>query len=231
MSSHTIRAYTVDLEHWLEYLNKSSQINNLIQLDSDLKPSHLRTYLAALFDTHERSSLSRRLSAIRTFLRYLRNEGRIKKDIGKLVPTPKSSKPLPRFLKIEDILELLKSPDCSKFLGKRDRALIEILYGCGLRVSEVVGLNLRDVDFAGGWLRVMGKGSKERFVPLGKPAKIALEVYLNALKDSSMNSPLIVNYKGSRLSTRSVARILTRNLMRKFQLDRLWLLIVRFFQK
>src|SRR6185312_15504492 len=109
-----------------------------------------RSYLSELYDSHEKSSLCRRLSAIRSFLKYLRLHGLTERDIGVLVPTPKTKKTLPEFLKIEEMSELIEAPDATTRLGRRDRAIFEVLYGCGLRVSEAVGLDLGDVDFDGG---------------------------------------------------------------------------------
>jgi integrase/recombinase XerC len=140
-----------------------------------------------------------------------------------LVPSPKAESKLPRFLKIEEMQELVEAPDLSTWLGKRDRALFELLYGSGLRVSEGVGLSLKDLDLANGWVRVLGKGSKERTVPFGSAAREAIENYLAARpalsqgpleSQGSDNPPLFVNYQGTRLTSRSVARILAKHLVR-----------------
>jgi integrase/recombinase XerC len=142
----------------------------------------------------------------------------VDRDIGILIPTPKTKKTLPQFLKIEEAIELVESPDLTRKLGRRDRALFEILYGSGLRVSEAVSLNIGDLELSRGWLTVMGKGSKERTVPFGKPARVALQAYL-ADRDVSPGSsdgelPLFVNCYGTRLTARSVGRILNKHLVR-----------------
>jgi integrase/recombinase XerC len=209
-SPHTLRAYENDLAHWLEDL-KARDIHTLRTLES-LEPLHVRSYLSHLYDTHERGSICRRLSAIRSFLRFLRHQGWLGRDIGVLVPTPKSNRPLPKFLKIEEMQELIQAPDLSTILGRRDRALFELMYGCGLRVSEAVGLNWSDVDLQNGWVKVFGKGSKERLVPFGPPARAALESVLADRADGGQ--PIFVNYQGGRLTSRSVARVLTRHLVR-----------------
>lgn len=208
LSPETIRAYRNDLSDWHKSLEKN-EISGLQEMNSRLKATHIRTYLNGLFQTHQRSSLSRRLSAIRSFLRFARARGWISRDMGALVPSPRAERELPRFLSVEEMRELVEAPDLSTRLGVRDRALFEVLYGCGLRVSEVVGLNWQDVDLKNGWLRVMGKGSKERMAPLGGPAREALA----ALPDQEPG-PLFKNAQGTRLSSRSVARILVKHLVR-----------------
>jgi integrase/recombinase XerC len=203
-SSHTLRAYEGDLRHWLDALGDFPL--------AKLEPGVLRSYLSGLYDSHERSSLCRKLAAIRSFLRYLRNEGRIRMNPGLLVPTPKAKRKLPRFLKVEEMEEVIRAPDLTTRLGRRDRALLELLYASGLRVSEAVGLDLKDLDLKKGWVRVLGKGSKERMVPFGPPAAEALEAYLE--DRAARSGALFLNYQGSRLTSRSVARILAKNLLK-----------------
>jgi integrase/recombinase XerC len=213
-SPHTLRAYETDLAHWIQKMMKNEGFIQLQDLSESLTPLHLRSYLSELYDTHERSSLCRRLSAIRSFLKYLRKREYIQRDVGVLVPTPKVQSPLPKFLKIEETLELIHAPDTSTFLGCRDRALFEVLYGCGLRVGEAVSLNIRDVHLKKRWLKTLGKGSKERMLPFGEPAQSALKVYLDRRPSYREEDPLFVNFKGTRLSARSVARILNKHLVR-----------------
>jgi len=121
---------------------------------------------------------------------------------------------LPEFLKIEEAKELIDAPDISTILGRRDRAIFEVIYGCGLRVSEAVGLNRGDIDFASSWIKVFGKGSKERTVPIGPPACAAIEAMLADRAGLRGNSPLFVNFRGTRLTSRSVARMLEKHLLR-----------------
>jgi integrase/recombinase XerC len=207
-SPHTLRAYETDLGHWLADLKG-------LPLDR-LDPARLRGYLSSLYDSHERSSLCRRLAAIRSFLKFLRAEGKIATNIALLVPTPKAKQKLPRFLKIEEIQEVIEAPDLSNPLGRRDRAILELMYASGLRVAETVGLNLGDLDVNQGWVKVLGKGSKERMVPFGPPAAEALKAYLadREMFARSEEKALFLNYQGTRLTSRSVARLLARNLVR-----------------
>ncbi|MGK5087295.1 tyrosine-type recombinase/integrase [Bdellovibrionota bacterium FG-2] len=218
-SPQTVRAYTQDLDHWAKGLKTQYAIEDLAALQRELTPAKLRSYLSTLYDSHKRSSICRKLSSIRSFLRYARKEGWVSQDVGVLVPTPKCERELPRFLKIEEMQELIEAPDLATRLGRRDRALFEVIYGCGLRVSEAVDLNWSHVDLNKGWVLVRGKGDKERMVPLGTPAIDALKAHQQDREawgalGSLGSSPLFVNYKGGRLSTRSVGRILNRNLVR-----------------
>jgi integrase/recombinase XerC len=215
LSSETIRAYTNDLIQFGNYL-VSKGFDSLESLERDLTPSTLRMFLSLELDNHAHSSVARRLSSIRGWLRYLRREGRMKRDIGSVVPSPKMKRPLPQFLRIDEMEELLESPDLSTWFGKRDRALLETLYGAGLRVSEGVGLNWGDVNLESGWVKVMGKGSVERFAPLGSKAVQYLKLYQDSLtsRQRTPDQPVFLNYQGGRLTTRSVARILAKHLVR-----------------
>lgn len=218
LSPHTLRAYSSDLRDWLDDLVDRQGFSTLADLDRGLEPGHLRAYLADRVERLERSSLGRRLSAIRSFLRHLRVEGRLSRDVGVLIPSPKVKAKLPRFLKIEEMRELIEAPDTATTLGKRDRALFELIYGCGLRVSEAVGLDWEGLDLEGGWARVLGKGSKERRVPFGESASDALRVYRASREASGepagAQDPVFTNCLGTRLTSRSVARILNRHLVR-----------------
>ena len=215
-SYQTIRAYRSDLSHFSAEIATKAGISSIDEMDQRFGGQQLRSYLAGLYDSHERSSICRKLAAIRSFLRYLQAKHLIKRDVGALVPSPKAKKALPKFLKIEETFTLLESPDLTCLLGLRDRAILEVLYGCGLRVSEASGLLAVDLDLDRGWVRVFGMGSKERYVPLGGPAKNAIANYLQHRKERgeaiSDSSPVFTNYRGTRLSTRSIARMLEKYL-------------------
>ena len=212
-SPHTVRAYSTDLELWIRDLDEQG-IKTFRDLDTRLHPRNLRAYLAKAGDQLERVSLARRLSAIRGYLRFLRQTRKIETDAGRLVPSPKLEKKLPRFIRVEEADELLGAPDLEHRLGRRDRAILELLYGCGLRVSELVSLNRSDIDLKEGWVKVFGKGQKERIVPFGSPARKAVEAMLDDRLEFGASSPLFLNYQGSRLTARSVARMLARQLVR-----------------
>jgi len=185
----------------------------MAELDARFEPVRLRGYLASLNDALERSSVCRHLSAIRGFLKHARLRGWLARDIGTLVPTPRAPRTLPKFLKIEEVRDLIAAPDPSTDRGRRDRALFEVIYGAGLRVSEAVGLDVGDLDLGTGWVRVRGKGGKERQVPLGSPAVSAVREYLaGGPEHPSEQGPLFRNPGRGRLTSRSVARILQRHL-------------------
>ena len=145
-------------------------------------------------------------------------EGVVESNPAKIVATPRKEKKLPKHLSIEDAIRFIETPDTATDFGKRDRAIIELLYATGVRVSELVGLNLRDVDFKNKLLRVFGKRRKERIVPFGDPAAKALKDYLAVREKFLMNAPvtkrdaqpLILNYQGTRMSPRSVGRLIEK---------------------
>ncbi|MBC7385067.1 MAG: tyrosine recombinase XerC [Cryobacterium sp.] len=212
LANHTLRAYRSDLSEW-QCVMEEAGFGTVDDLDAGLKPQHIRSYLARKTESHERSSLCRKLSVVRGFLKFGRNEKWLTRNIGALVPSPKQNRSLPEFLKIEEVSELIGAPDVSTQLGRRDKAIFELIYGAGLRVSEAVGLDVGGVNFSSGWVSVLGKGSKERNVPIGTSAIRALEAMLSD-REGKTHEPLFVNYRGTRLTSRSVARILAKHLIR-----------------
>ncbi len=161
-----------------------------------------------------KTSLNRHLSALRAFYRYLMTEGCMDQNPARGVASLKRDQALPHFLYYREMEALLAAPDTSKLLGQRDRAILEIAYGGGLRVSELVGANVGDVDVNIGFIRVMGKGKKERLVPMAQPALQALNDYLRKRAGAGFSiakdSPLFLNHRGGRLSDRSVRDILNK---------------------
>ena len=214
LSLHTLRAYRNDLEHWLSDLTAQLGWVTVDDLTKKFNPTIFRSYLSSLHETHEKSSICRRLSAIRSFCRFMKIQGWIGKNISLLIPHPKTQVHLPTFLGVDEMEALLVAPDSSTLLGKRDRALMELMYGAGIRVAETVGLNCSDLDWPRGWVRVFGKGSRERTCPFGSSAALALKEYLSARGHLGPDDPLFVNFQKSRLSARSVGRILAKQLVR-----------------
>ncbi len=178
-SAHTVRAYESDLSQYLAFL--ASHVNRrVIDLRaSDLDHLGARAFLGELHRSgHSKSSAARKLSAIRAFGRYLRREGVLESDPAALVGTPKREQRIPSHLAIDEISKLLEQPDTSSPLGRRDRGILELFYASGLRLSELVGLDLDDVNLSGRVVRVLGKGRKERIVPFNQSTAGALRAWL-----------------------------------------------------
>lgn len=225
VSVHTLRNYESDLLQFFEYLapvDPHSKSQESRQAEPDLKQiDHLtiREWLAALHtDKKKKTSIARKLAALRTFFQFLVREGVIELNPAKLVATPRKEKKLPVHLSIEDAVRFIETPDTETDFGKRDRAILELLYATGVRVSELVQLDLRDIDFKNKLLRVFGKRRKERIVPFGDPAARALQDYLDIRERFLMHAPatkrdsqpLILNYQGTRMTTRSVGRLVEK---------------------
>jgi integrase/recombinase XerC len=248
-SPHTVRAYDSDLSQFIAHAAAGAGIKRGELTPAQLDRSAIRRYLAELHAMGQtRASSARKLAAVRTFLRYLRREGIIEDDPGALVATPKRDVRMPAHLSEQEIVAIIAAAPDTTPLGRRDRAILELFYASGLRLSELVGLDLDDVNLSGRMSRVRGKGGKERLVPFNTSAAKAIRAYLNdreALvrgqdgqdgrerqdgqdgperqdrtgRRSSPSSPsrparqrnaLFVNYRGGRLSVRSVDRLVRR---------------------
>lgn len=207
-SQETLRAYENDLMQWLLLCSKQNILNV-----NDLTITAVRRFSVLLYETHEASSIARKMSSIRSFLKFLRRREWIHQDLAPLVVIPRIEKKLPRFLKIEEVLSLLRSIPNETLMDFRDRALIETMYGCGLRVSEVSSLDEEQFSVRPGWLRIKGKGKKERFVPVNAITTQAIQAYIekkNETHSESNHAALFCNFAGGRLSERSIARILAK---------------------
>jgi integrase/recombinase XerC len=209
-SNYTVRNYTHDLLDFFSYL-KSKKISSLNEVDKQI----LRGYLSHLMkEGFARVSISRKLSAIRSFYRYLLREELVATSPIADTSSPKLDKRLPKFLTPEEAVRLLEAPDSSTALGQRDRALMELLYASGLRVSELVSLDLEQINLDTNEIRVWGKGAKERMVLMGKPAAAALASYLSQgrprLLGKKKSYALFLNRDGGRLTERSIQRILRK---------------------
>jgi len=220
-SAHTVRAYESDLSQYLAFL--ATHVNRRV---SELTPEHLdhlgaRAFIADLNKRgNSKASAARKLSAIRAFGRYLRREGVLEGDPAALVGTPRRETRIPNHLAVDEMTALLTAPDTSGPLGRRDQAILELFYASGLRLSELVGLDLDDVNVSGRVVRVLGKGRKERIVPFNPTAAAALKAWMadreafpqpqRAVKSRRQKEPLFLNYRGGRLSTRSVDKLVRR---------------------
>jgi len=200
-SSHTILNYRIDIEEFLRFINDKS----LDQVDYYL----LRKFLAHLRSKqHRPRTLSRKLSALRSFFRFLFRENLIKSNPADLLMSPKLDKTLPKFLSEEEMVRFIEAPPKNTEMGRRDRAILETLYSTGIRVSELVCLNVNHVDLISNIAKVMGKGKKERIVPIGNKALEAIRDYLNCRKKKE--NALFLNRSGTRLSDRSIRNIVNK---------------------
>jgi integrase/recombinase XerC len=221
MSPHTLRNYSSDLEQFREYLFK-------IEKRDDIDPKEIdrltiREWMASLHGDHKKTSVARKLASLRTFFQFLIREGVLETNPAKLVATPRIERKLPNHLSMEDAVRFIETPDINTDLGRRDRAIIEFLYATGIRVGELVNIDLRDVDFREKLVRVTGKRKKQRIVPFGEPALQALLLYLEKTRPVFfLNAPLaereeqavFLNYQGTRITTRSVGRMIDKYIKR-----------------
>lgn len=204
-SAHTITNYTVDLDAFRDFIGE----RDLTTLDH----LALRRYLAELrTKNYAKRTVARKLASLRSLFRFLYREGHIKKNPITAISTPKLDKKLPIFLDVAKVDRLLQSPPSDTVAGLRDRALLETLYSTGIRVSELVGLDVDDVDFISGVVKVLGKGSKERIVPIGEPALKAIRGYLDmGNKERRLDKEAVfMNKSGRRLTDRSVRRVINK---------------------
>jgi integrase/recombinase XerC len=222
-SDQTIRAYRKDLEAFFSFIAQSQAAGGghkksaLTVSPSQIDGIRIRSYLGFLHRQYKKTTIARKLSAIRSFFRFLVKRGLISENPAELVLTPKQDKTIPVYLAVDEMFRLLDSIQTDTLLGLRNRAIFETLYSSGIRVSELAGMNYADVDFAGAVVRVLGKGNKQRIIPIGQKALEAIKAYreqldrqigAEALKDGA----LFLNKYNKRLTVRSIARIL-RNLV------------------
>jgi len=219
VSPHTLRNYLSDLAQFHGFLRERELcLDSAGQVDVRKVDIHIvRAFLAALTRDRKKSSVGRKLAALKGFFRYLIAQKQIEKDPLLLIHSPKQEKPLPTFLSVDDAFQLLGGIKIKTGLDVRDLAVLEVFYSTGIRVSELVGLNWADIDIHLGIIRVIGKGSKERIVPIGKVALEALEKNSQELR-KKWNLPckgqtaVFLNNRGERITTRSVARIVEKHL-------------------
>jgi len=220
-SPHTVAAYESDLSQFIAFAGEQTGRRHALQ------PKHLsleviRGYLGELYHQGQaRTSVARKVSALRTFTRYLRREGFIDADPAVLAVAPKREQKVPAHLSVDEMTQLLETPDMSSPLGRRDRAILELFYASGIRLSELVALDLEDVDLSGRMIRVMGKGRKERIVPFNKSTEKNLRKWYSdrslltrseerRRRTREQGSPLFVNARGGRLTGRSIQRLVAK---------------------
>ena len=203
-SPHTIRSYRADLQEFLLFFKKRNQ-NDLRYFTS----ANIRSFLAALQTQHQpaRNTVLRKIASLRSFASFLLEQGQLERNPFKLLPAPKRERILPKFLSVEETERLLDTAAHSKHFAARDKALFELMYSSGLRRSEVTGLRVKDIDFFNGIVKVFGKGSKERLVPVTDAALDALKTYLACRKNPQPDDALFLNKNGKPLSGDGLAYI------------------------
>ena len=225
-SSHTCRNYLSDLYQFFDFLKEKDGFGFEENGEEEIKKIDsfmIRAFLSYLLKKgNSKSSIGRKLATLRTFFKFLCRIGRLKKNPALEVNTPRKEKPLPFFLTVDEMFHLLSSSSGQGFLGKRDLAVLELLYATGIRAEELISLNLQDIDFSLNLIRVKGKGKKERIVLFGRTSSEALQEYIKAreelLRGSSCLSgnirALFINKKVGRLTTRTIQRIVNRSVDR-----------------
>jgi len=214
-SAHTVRSYRSDLEQLLVFVAARAGCDPAALPCSALDRDAVRAFLVDRLRTNRRSSAARKLSAVKRLVCDLLRRGLLAVDPTAGIQAPRADRKLPAHLTVDDTFRLLAAPDAATPAGLRDRAILEVTYSCGLRVSELVGLNWADIDAGLGVVRVRGKGRKERIVPIGETALAALAAYraqIPTLCGRKVPSPdaVFLNQRGGRLTVRSVARLVDR---------------------
>jgi integrase/recombinase XerC len=213
-SPNTLRGYASDLQQLLQFLATRAGCDPAAITIKALDRDAVRGFLVDRLRANRRSSAARKMSAVRRFARHLHRQGVLAADPTAGVQTPRADRRLPNHASVDDMFRLLAAPDAATPAGLRDRALLEVTYSCGLRVSELVGLNWADLDTGLNVVRVRGKGRKERIVPIGDTALAALAAYRDRVPELCRKRPprdpdaVFLNQRGGRLTVRSVARFI-----------------------
>lgn len=214
LSRHTCNGYICDLKQFLAYVKTLGEGACSFAVDHMIIRGFVRSlYLAKL----KKVTIARKLAAVRAFYKYLLREGRITKNPAELVQAPSPEKHVPRVLSVDEILMILNLSYRDEPLELREKAIMELFYSTGIRLSELVGLNIADINFHQGLIKIRGKGRKERVIPVGRPALLAIESFLRKRGDlirkkesEGPDKPLFLNVRGERLTARSVARVVDR---------------------
>ena len=220
LTPNTRNNYLSDIRQFQKFFTKNYTFAEDSGVDTLMHVDHMmvRAFLGSLYrEKVKKVTISRKVTALRTFFNYLLREGMVKNNPAEMIQAPRVEKYIPVFLSVDEMLALLKADGVTGAMAFRDRAVIELFYSSGIRLSELVGLNIGDIDFIQGLIKVRGKGRKERVVPVGDPALTALREYLENRKEVSetlsyggSKDPVFVGKSGARLSARTVARILDK---------------------
>ncbi len=221
VSKHTYRNYKSDLKQFCDHISPPGPDGKPVGAAvTDIDHITIREWMSRLHsEDKKKTSIARKLASLRTFFQFLVREGKLEVNPARLVATPRIERKLPTHLTMEDAIRFIETPDLETDLGKRDRAILEFIYATGLRVGELVSLNLRDIDFKEKLVRVTGKRKKQRILPFGEPALQSLMYYLNESRPIFLdNCPpaerderaVFLNYQGTRITTRSVGRMVDK---------------------
>jgi len=214
LSAHTRIAYIADIQDFAGFLQNNNIIKNRDEI-INVELETIRAYLSYLYRQKvKKVTVNRKVSSLRAFYKYGLRAGKIQANPAEMIQTLKTEKYMPTFLSVDEMFDLLDAKSENSALGLRNRAMLEVFYSSGLRLSELAGLDLADIDFSQKLLKVRGKGRKERIVPIGDPAIKAVREYLEKIgeikKDTKrevFKRPLFLNSRGERITTRSIARI------------------------
>ncbi len=215
-SAETERAYASDLAQFSTWLSEERGLDD--PAPDRVRIDHLRGFVSSIFDDCAPSTVARKVSAIRAFWKWMHRKRHIDSNVAAILKTPKVSVPLKNYFSVDEVFRLLDGAAPDDALGLRDMAIWELGYGCGLRISELAGLDLADVDLDEGWVRTIGKGDKERVVPIGEKGKVALRRWLTSRHElatpDTPDGAMFLNYRGGRLTTRSMRRLFKQHLIR-----------------
>jgi integrase/recombinase XerC len=206
VSYNTKRAYKGDIEDFIEFVEKSP--HNIVDHHA------IRAYIVNIYKGLKKSSLSRKVSSIKVFFRFMKKKGFIDENTALVIKNPKVEKHLPKFYTIDEMFHFLDYLPKEGWLNMRNRAIFELMYSAGMRAQEALSVNVDDLHLEGMWVKVIGKGGKERILPFGEKAKKVLEEYLNFIRGAgrySPTSPLFINNRGVRLSYRGLLKIMKKH--------------------
>jgi len=203
-SANTLRAYNKDIATFIDFIESKLNIHDI----RDISEYEIRQYMGLLNKKNGKSTIERKLASLRSFFDFLRKEEFITNNPAKLVPSPKKEKNLPKFLTVDEVYRLLDDKLFKGNLGIRNKAIIELLYSCGVRVGELVNIDIMDIDLENGLVTVMGKGTKERIIPVGSKAIDSVRNYLKIRSNfKPRTQSLFLNSRGHSLTPRSIERV------------------------